>query len=96
MAVDPLLSTPYFFIGPRPYREAELAAYVRREHRRGRDVADILKDPCLARRGGETMLRAVLSRPGLIRALKEDVVEAIRQHESELRRREADGDEAVV
>jgi hypothetical protein len=96
MAVDPLMSTPYFFSGPRPYREAELAAHIRREHRRGRDVADILKDPYLARRGGQSMLHVVLGRQSLIRALKQDVLETIRRHEDEVRRSEGDGDDAVV
>ncbi len=58
-------------------------------------MAEILNDPYLARRGGETMLRAVLSRPSLIGALKQDVLEAIRRSEGEIRRREPDGDDAA-
>jgi hypothetical protein len=80
----PLARTPYFFIGPRPYREAELAAYIRREHRRGRHLTDILDDPYLDRRS-EALVRAVLRHPSLIRALREDVVDAIRLQETELR-----------
>jgi hypothetical protein len=78
-----LARTPfYFFIGPRPYREAELAAYIRRHHRRGRRLAEILDDPYLRNRGA--LLRAVLGNPTLIRALGEDVAEAIRLQEDDL------------
>jgi hypothetical protein len=80
----PLARTPFYFIGPRPYREAELAAYIRREHRRGRPLAEILNDPYFDRRGHQGLLRAVLRQPGLIRALGQDVVDAIRLQESEL------------
>lgn len=85
MASDwPLARTPFFFIGPRPYRETELAAYIRREHRRGRHLAEILNDSYLDRRGGDALLRAVLRRPSLIRALRQDVADAFRLQEAEL------------
>jgi hypothetical protein len=80
----PLENTPFYFIGPRRYREAEVAAYIRREHRRGRPLAEILNDPYFDRRCGEGLLRAVLQSPTLIRALGQDVVEAIRLQGSEL------------
>jgi hypothetical protein len=82
----PLARTPFYFIGPRPFREAELAAYIRREHRRGRRLAEILDDPYVERRGRQGLVRAVLQRPSLIRALRQDVVDAILLHEGELRR----------
>jgi hypothetical protein len=69
--------TPFFFLGRRRYREAELAAYLRREHHRGRRLAEILDDPYIERCGGESVLRAVLGRPDLIRSLGADIEEAI-------------------
>jgi hypothetical protein len=80
----PLARTPYYFIGPRPLREAELAAYIRREHRRGRRLAEVLDDPYIHNRGGRALLQAVLGSPALIRALGEDVADAIRVQEGEL------------
>jgi hypothetical protein len=77
----PLDRTPFYFLGPRPYREAELAAHIHREHRRGRSLEEILRDPYLDRCGGRAVVRAVLRRPELIRALGRDVAEEIvRQH----------------
>jgi hypothetical protein len=82
----PLAGTPFYFLGPRPYREAELAAHIRREHARGRRLTEILGDPYIDRRGGQAVLRTVLERPSLIRALGHDVVEAIRRPQGELMR----------
>jgi hypothetical protein len=76
-AVGPLSRTPYFFLGRRPYREAELAAYLRREHRRGRRITEILNDPYIDRCGGQAVVRAALRQPDLIRALREDITDAI-------------------
>jgi hypothetical protein len=84
MARWPLERTPFYFIGPRPYREAEVAAYIRREHRRGRRLAEIVNDPYIDRRGGRSLLQAALGRPSLIRALGQDVCDAIRLQEDEL------------
>jgi hypothetical protein len=80
----PLARTPYYFIGPRPRREAELAAYICRQHRRGRRLAEILDDPYIQNRGGRALLQAVLGSPALIRALGQDVADAIRVQEGEL------------
>jgi hypothetical protein len=72
-----LARTPFYFVGPRPYREAELAAYIHREHRRGRALADILVDERIANRGSQALVRAVLRRPSLIRELGRDIAESI-------------------
>ena len=74
---DSLVRTPFYFVGRRRYREAELAAYVCREHRGGRSLAEILDDPYIDRCGGQSVLRAVLGRPDVVRALGHDVEEAI-------------------
>jgi hypothetical protein len=86
--------TPFYFIGPRLHREAELAAYIHREHRRGRDLKEILGDRRVAGCGSEALVRAVLGRPSLIRALGRDVTEAIdvRATQLELRNVASDGE----
>jgi hypothetical protein len=77
-----LVSAPFSFLGRDLDREAELAAHIRREHRRGRQLAAILDDPYVRRRGSRGVLRQVLRRPELIRALREDVAEAIRREQA--------------
>jgi hypothetical protein len=84
MARWSLARTPFFFLGPRPFLEAELAAYIRRQHRRGRRLSEIVDDPYVTNRGDQALRRAVLGSPSLIRALGEDVVGAIRLRGTEL------------
>lgn len=79
-------SNPYFFFGPRPFREQRVAAYVLREHRRGRPLAEILGDAYLDRLGSRTFCWMVLSQPRMIAALASDDVNAL-----EVCRREALG-----
>jgi hypothetical protein len=72
-----LFRTPFFSFGGRPYCEERLAAYIHREHRRGRSLGEILDDPYVDRCGGRRVAEAVLLRPQLIALLERDVVEAI-------------------
>jgi hypothetical protein len=74
-----LARTPFYFLGRRPYCEARLAAHLRREHRRGRSLDAIMRDPYVDQCGGESVLRAVLRHAELIRALSDDVAAAISQ-----------------
>lgn len=60
---------PYYFIGPRPFREARLRSYIIREHRRGRPLSEILADPYLRRYGSDSLIRTVLMGPETIAAL---------------------------
>lgn len=77
MTLGPLAKTPFYFLESRPDREAELAARIRHEHRRGRRLEEVLNDPYVRLRGSRGVLHAVLLRPDLIRAFGHDVVEAI-------------------
>lgn len=77
---------PYFFLGPRPYLEAECAARIRREHGRGRLLADVLGDPYFERID-RTVLRAALVNPELIKALGEEDASAIRALRVEIKSR---------
>ena len=71
----PLLSTPFFAFGRKPFREARLAGYIVRQHRRGRPLAQIVADPYVARFGEDG--RRILVNPQLIEALKLDALAAI-------------------
>ena len=72
-----LARTPYYFVGPRPFREARLRSYIIREHRRGRPLDEILGDRYLRRYGGDSLIWTVLGRPETIAALRADVAAAI-------------------
>jgi hypothetical protein len=63
------LRNPFSFLFARSGTEDRLAAYVIREHGRGRTVADILEDPYLRNRTTEQQRRRLLERPEVIRAI---------------------------
>lgn len=74
MAEDnPLQGTPYFFVGRRPFREERLLSYIRREHRKGRHLGDILDDPYVAQCGGKGFVWRTLVDTPLIDLLEQDV-----------------------
>jgi hypothetical protein len=60
---------PFSFLFARSSKEERLAAYVIREHDRGRRLSEILKDPYIRNRATERELARVLERPELIKAL---------------------------
>ena len=90
MSSGPLAKTPFYFLDSCLDREAEVAAYLRREHRRGRPIGAVLADGYVQCRGGHGVLRAVLRRPALIRALGDDVAEAITRDQAALMRPSSD------
>jgi hypothetical protein len=53
-----------------------IAAYIIREHERGRTLQDILDDPYVVNRCSEQEIARVLERPEVVRALGPAVVEA--------------------
>ena len=53
-------------------KEEALAAYVVREHRQGRSLAEILDDPYLKNRATDEQRLRLLERPEVIRAVGED------------------------
>jgi hypothetical protein len=73
---SPLARTPYFFSARRPFREERLVSYIRREHRRGRHLGEILDDPYVRRCGSREFLWATLRDTSLIELLDADVREA--------------------
>jgi hypothetical protein len=63
------LRNPFSFLFARSGAEERLAAYVIREHGRGRSVAEILEDPYLRNRTTEQQRARLLERPEVIRAI---------------------------
>ena len=74
--VGPLARTPYFFSGRRPFREERLRSYIRREHRRGRHLGDILEDAYVRRCGSRGFVWSTLRNTSLIELLEADIREA--------------------
>ena len=74
-----LTSSPYYFVGPRPYREARLRSYIVREQRRGRRLQEILEDKYLERYGTPSLVWRVVMQPRTIAALGADAGDGIRE-----------------
>ena len=69
-----LLRSPFSFLGARSSQEERVAAYVIREHERGRTLAEILDDPYVRNRLTPNEQARLLDRPEVIRAIGDDVV----------------------
>jgi hypothetical protein len=72
----PLGRTPYFFSARRSFREERLLSYIRREHRRGRHIGEILDDSYVRRCGSREFVWATLRNTSLIELLEADVRES--------------------
>jgi hypothetical protein len=64
-----MLRNPFSFLFTRSSAEDRVAAYVVREHERGRDLDEILEDPYVRNRLSETQRLRLIERPELIEAL---------------------------
>jgi hypothetical protein len=73
------LRNPFSFLFARSASEDRLAAYVVREHERGRTLQDILDDPYVRNRASSEQVARLLDRPEVIHALGESTVAAERQ-----------------
>jgi hypothetical protein len=73
-----LFRNPFSFLSARSSNEDRVAAYVIREHERGRSLTEILDDPYVKNRLTPQEQERLLDRPELIRALGDDVVTAAR------------------
>jgi hypothetical protein len=72
----------FSFLFARPSNEERIAAYIIREHERGRRLSEILDDPYIRNRTTERDVARLLERPEVIKALgRATVTEA----QSELR-----------
>jgi hypothetical protein len=72
--VSSFLRNPFSFLFARSGKEERLAAYVIREHERGRALSEILDDPYLRNRATPHEVARILDRPEVIHALGEGVV----------------------
>ena len=78
MGLSDLFRNPFSFLFARSANEERLAAYVIREHDRGRSLADILEDPYVRNRCSPAERARLLDHPDVIRAISEDIIEAAR------------------
>jgi hypothetical protein len=73
-----LFRNPFSFFGSRSSKEERIAAYVLREHARGRSLGEILEDPYVTNRTTPHERARLLDRPEIVHALGEDAVAALR------------------
>jgi hypothetical protein len=66
----------FSFLGARSTQEERVAAYVIREHDRGRSLADILDDPYVRNRCSQQEVARLLDRPDVLKAIGDDMAEA--------------------
>lgn len=66
----------FSFTGATSSQEERVAAYLIREHDRGRSVAEIVEDPYVRNRSSEQEIARVLERPDVIKAIGDDMAEA--------------------
>jgi len=75
-----LLRSPFPFLFARSSTEERVAAYVIREHGRGRELAQILEDRYVQNRLSPQQRLRLLDRPELIQALGDETVEDTRRN----------------
>ena len=73
-----LIRNPFSFLFQRSSQEERLAAYVIREHDRGRLLEEILNDRYLLNRTTPPQRERLLDRPEVIRAIGDDTIESAR------------------
>ncbi len=74
-----LLRSPFSFLFARSSAEDRVAAYVVREHSRGRGLSEILEDRYVQNRLTVEQQRRLLDRPEVVHALGDDAVEQTRR-----------------
>ena len=72
------LRNPFSFLFARSSLEERLAAYVIREHDRGRSLDEILEDRYLINRSTPAQRQRLLDRPEVVKALGDDAIEEAR------------------
>jgi hypothetical protein len=78
MGLKDLLRNPFSFFSSRSSQEERVAAYVIREHDRGRALSEILDDPYVRNRLTPQQRERLLDRPELIQAIGDDTVASVR------------------
>jgi len=72
------LRNPFSFLFARSSAEERVAAYVIREHERGRTLQEILDDPYVGNRLSPQQRARLLDRSDIIRAIGQDTVASAR------------------
>ena len=70
--------SPFGILFAKSSREDRVAAYIIREHDRGKAIDDILDDPYIRNRMSVQDVARVVERPDVLRAIGDDMVEAAR------------------
>ncbi|MEX2210978.1 MAG: hypothetical protein WD689_04365 [Gaiellaceae bacterium] len=70
------LRNPFSFLFARSSLEERLAAYVIREHDRGRSLDEILEDRYLINRTTPSQRQRLLDRPEVIRAIGDEAIDS--------------------
>ena len=78
LKLSSVLRNPFSFLFARSSSEERVAAYVVREHERGRSLQEILEDPYVRNRLSPEQRARLLDRPDIIRAIGQDTVAAAR------------------
>jgi hypothetical protein len=76
--VSDIVKTPFGFLFARSRKEDLVAEHVIREHRRGRNLTEILQDAYVTNRLPPEKVQRVLERPDVVHAIGEDLVAAHR------------------
>jgi hypothetical protein len=74
-----LFRNPFSFLFTRSSAEEQVVAYLTREHRRGRNVAEILQDRYVQNRLTPQQQARLLDRPEVVRTLGEHDVDLARE-----------------
>ena len=75
-AIGRFFRSLFSFLGARSTQGERVAAYVIREHDRGRSLTDILDDPYVRNRCSEAEISRVLDRPDVLKAIGDDLAKA--------------------
>ena len=78
LKLSSVLRNPFSFLFTRSSAEERVAAYVIREHERGRSLQEILEDPYVRNRLSPEQRARLLDRPDIIRAIGQDTVAGAR------------------
>jgi hypothetical protein len=78
LKLSSVLRNPFSFLFARSSNEERVAAYIIREHERGRPLSEILDDPYIRNRTTPQERERLLDRPELIRAIGDDVIASVR------------------
>jgi hypothetical protein len=78
-AISRFFRGTFSFLGTRSTQEERVAAYVIREHDRGRNLDDILDDPYVRNRCSEPEIERLLDRPDVLKAIGDDMAQAAKQ-----------------